>query len=52
MREVLLIAASAIFGGCLGVMVTCLVQVSKDCEFKRKEITDYEEEKYSEDCEI
>ncbi len=52
MREVLLIAASAIFGSCLGVMVTCLVQVNKECKIIRKEITDYEEEKHSEDSEI
>lgn len=52
MREVLVIAASAILGSWLGVIVTCLVQVSRDCKIIRKEDTDYEEEKYSEDSEI
>lgn len=50
MRELLLIAAGTLLGSCLGVTMMCLFQINKDCRVKRKEDTDYEKEKHSEDC--
>lgn len=50
LRELLLIAAGTLFGSCLGVTMMCLFQINKDCRVKRKEDTDYEKEKHSEDC--
>ena len=52
MREILLIGAGTLLGGCLGVFVTCLMQIKKDYEIEGKETDEYEEEKYSEDCQI
>ena len=49
MRELLLIAAGTLLGSCLGVTMMCLFQINKDCRVKRKEDTDYEKEKHSED---
>lgn len=50
LRELLLIAAGTLLGSCLGVTMMCLFQINKDCRVKRKEDTDYEKEKHSEDC--
>jgi len=50
LRELLLIAAGTLFGSCLGVTMMCLFQINKDCRIERKEDTDYEKEKHSEDC--
>lgn len=52
MREILLIGAGTLLGGCLGVVVTCLMQINKDYKIEGKEADEYEEEKYSEDCQI
>jgi hypothetical protein len=52
LREVLLVAGGAIVGSMLGIIMMSLLQVSRDCRIIRKEDTDYEEEKYSEDSEI
>ena len=52
LREILLIGAGTLLGGCLGVFVTCLMQIKKDYEIEGKETDEYEEEKYSEDCQI
>ena len=49
LRELLLIAAGTLLGSCLGVTMMCLFQINKDCRVKRKEDTDYEKEKHSED---
>ena len=50
LRELLLIAVGTLLGSCLGVTMMCLFQINKDCRVKRKEDTDYEKEKHSEDC--
>lgn len=34
----------------VGLTMMCLFQINKDCRVKRKEDTDYEKEKHSEDC--
>ncbi len=52
LREILLIGAGTLLGGCLGAVVTCLMQINKDYKIEGKEADEYEEEKYSEDCQI
>ena len=52
MREVLLIAGSAVLGSMLGIIMMSLLQVSRDCKIIRKEDERYEKEKHSEDSEI
>jgi hypothetical protein len=52
LRELLLIAAGTLLGSCLGVTMMCLFQINKDCRMQRKEDTDYEKEKHSEDCSL
>lgn len=52
MRDVLLIAGSAIAGSWVGIIMMSLLQVSRDCKIIRKEDERYEEEKHSEDSEI
>ena len=45
MREVLLIAGSAIVGSMLGIIMMSLLQVSRDCKIIRKdEDENYEQE--------
>jgi hypothetical protein len=52
LREILLIVAGTLLGGCLGIFVTCLIQIKKDYKIEGKETDEYEKEKYSEDCQI
>ncbi len=52
MREIVLTSAGIIIGGFLGVVFMCLFQINKDRHYfiSRKDDTENEKEKHSEDC--
>ncbi len=41
-----------LLGSCLGVTMMCLFQINKDRHVKRKDGTENEEKKHSEDCTV
>lgn len=52
MREIVLTSAGIVIGGFLGVVFMCLFQINKDRLYliSRKDDTENEKEKHSEDC--
>lgn len=52
MREIALVAVGVIAGGFIGVTFMCLFQINKDRHYiiARKDGTENEEKKHSEDC--
>lgn len=54
MREIALVAAGVIAGGFTGVTFMCLFQINKDRHYiiTRKDGTENEEKKHSEDCQV
>ena len=52
MREIALVAVGVIAGGFIGVTFMCLFQINKDRRYiiTRKDGTENEEKKHSEDC--
>ena len=52
MREIALVAVGVIAGGFIGVTFMCLFQINKDRHYiiTRKDGTENEEKKHSEDC--